>query len=143
MKKDTREFKEKETDVMGLKGKDAAGLEEKPEVCYDPSLFRNNAILTSSEKGKGRKGFGRWNKGKETEQVIKTGKDEKAPDQEIPPPVPTLQPLPKAGGNERPTHKGVQTVGSRTTNEPSPRPLPSAGSTFPSSSLFINQKPTD
>ena len=46
------------------------------------------------------------------------------------PPVPTPSPPPKAGGNERPAHKGLQVVGSRTTNEPSPRPPPSAGSAF-------------
>ena len=32
--KDAKEFKE--TDVMGLKGKDAEALKEKPEVCCDP-----------------------------------------------------------------------------------------------------------
>ena len=126
-------------DVMGLKGKDAEGLEEKPEVCCDPSLFRKKAILISSEKGKGLKGFGRWNKGKETEQAIKTGKDEKAQNPENPPPVSTLQPLPKVGGNERSTHN----VGGGITNEPSLRPLPSTSSTFPSSSLFVNPKLID
>jgi len=44
-----------------------------------PSLFRHNAVLTASEKGKGRNGIGRRNQGKETEQAIKMGKDEKAP----------------------------------------------------------------
>ena len=135
LKKDARESKEKdttglkETDVMGFKGKGAEGLGEKPEVCCDPSLFRQNAILTPLEKGEGLKGFGRLKKGKETEQAIKTGKDEKAPNLDIPPPVPTLQPLPKVGGNERPTH-----------SEPSLRPLPGISSTFPSSSPFVNPK---
>jgi len=57
------------------------------------------------------------------------------------PPVQTLSPPPKAGGNERPTHKIMQVVGSRTTNESSLRPSPSTGSTFPHlpSSLIQNR----
>ena len=63
-------------------------------------------------------------------------------DVEIPPPVPILLPPPlKVGGNERPTRKVMQVVGSRTTNEPSPRPPPSVGSTFSHlSSSFIQNR---
>ena len=145
--RDARESQEKdatglkETDVMGFKGKDAEGLEEKPEVCCDPPLFRHNAVLTPSEKGKGRKGVGRWNRGKEIEQAIKTGKNEKVPKPETPQFVPTLPPPPKAGGNERPAHTVMQAVGGGTTNEPSLWLLPSAGSTFPSFPLFVDPKP--
>ena len=147
-KKDIKESKEedakgsKETDTIGFKGKDAEGPEEKPEVCCDPSLFRHKVILTPSEKGKGRMGFGRWNKGKETEQAIKTVKDEKAQNPENPPPVSTLPAPSKAGGNERPTRKVVQAVGGAITDKPSLWPLPSVSSTSPLSSLFLNLKPT-
>ena len=48
------------------------------EVCCDSPLFRRNAILTPSEKERGRKDFGRENRGKETEQAIKMGKDGEA-----------------------------------------------------------------
>ena len=51
-------------------------------------------------------------------------------DVEFPPLVPTLPPPSKVGGNERPTHKVTQVVGSGATNEPSLRPPPSVGSTF-------------
>ena len=65
-------------------------------------------------------------------------------DLDILPPVPTLSPPPKTGGNERPTHKGMKAVGDGTTNEPSPRPPPSACSAFShiSSSLTQNRSIT-
>ena len=65
-------------------------------------------------------------------------------DLDIPPPVPTLSPPLKTGGNERPTHKGMKAVGDGTTNEPSPRPPPSACSAFShiSSSLTQNRSIT-
>ena len=139
-RRDTKGSEEKDTEskgtgVIGFKGKDAGGLGGKPQVCCDPPLFRHNVTLTPLEKGKGRKGVGHWNQGKETEQVMK------APKPDIPPPMPTLLLLPKAGGNERPTHKAMEAVGSGTTDEPSLWPLPSVGSTFLSSSLFVNPKP--
>ena len=146
MKKDAREFKEKvtmglkETDVMGFKRKDADGLEERPEVCCNPPLFQNNAIPTLLEKGKGRSGVGRWKQEKDTEQAIKARKDEKVSKPETPLFIPTLLPLPKAGGNERPPHTVMQAVGGGTTNEPPLWPLPGAGGTF-SPFLFINPKP--
>jgi hypothetical protein len=41
--------------------------------------LQDNAIMTPSEQEEGRKVVGRGNQGKETEQSIKTGKDDKAP----------------------------------------------------------------
>lgn len=70
---DTKGFKE---DVGGFKGKDTGGLNGKPEVCCDPPLLRNNAVLTPSEKERGRGDVGRENKGKGTEHAVKKGKGE-------------------------------------------------------------------
>ena len=60
------------------KGRVLRDSKKSPRYIVTRPLFRYNAVLTLSEKGRGRNDVGRGNQGKEIEQAIKTGEGEKA-----------------------------------------------------------------